>query len=48
MDSTTKKAVELFKKMSPEGRKTIISMLRSIQPQETEKKQNERSDSRVV
>ena len=48
MDNSTQKAVELFRKLSPEGRKTILSMLRSIQLEEREEKRNEHVNQGVV
>ena len=42
MDKSTQKAAELFRKLSPEGRKTILSMLRSIQSEKREEKKDER------
>ena len=48
MDSMTKKAADLFRKMDPEGRKTILSMLRSIQPEEREEKKDERSNQGII
>ena len=48
MDGMTKKAAELFRKMDPEGRKTILSMLRSIQPEERGEKKNERSNQGII
>ena len=48
MDKTTQKAAELFRKLSPEGRKTILSMLRSIQSEEREEKKNEHVNQGVV
>lgn len=48
MDGMTKKAAELFRKMDPEGRKTILSMLRSIQPEERGEKKNERSNQSII
>lgn len=48
MDNSTQKAVELFRKLSPEGRKTILSMLRSIQLEEREEKKNERSNQGIL
>ena len=41
MDESTQKAAELFQKLSPEGRKMILSLLKSIQPEEMEEKKDE-------